>query len=72
MFEKRVQKSSKWVTTADDQSDDHFHETTISEGKGQGWAKTKGELMTDICSETGPPNLRLLLDPRHVQVMNPD
>ena len=39
MFEKRVQKSSKWVTTADDAtteddktSEQSFHETTISDG----------------------------------------
>lgn len=52
MFERRVEKSSKWVTENEDSFqnfssvEEDYHERTISEG---------------------PPNLRLLLDPRHVE-----
>ncbi|XP_046915844.2 uncharacterized protein LOC124496372 isoform X2 [Dermatophagoides farinae] len=56
MFEKRVEKSTQWITENEDSfqnyqpNEDHdYHERTITDG---------------------PPNLRLLLDPRHVDDIN--
>ncbi|CAG2169970.1 unnamed protein product [Oppiella nova] len=57
MYKQRVEKSYKWVTTAttDDGEDD-----------------TGGDANDDHSNtiSDGPPNLRLLLDPRHVQDLN--
>ncbi|XP_054166916.1 uncharacterized protein LOC128964351 [Oppia nitens] len=53
MFEKRQQKSMQWITASTEDDDD-----------GAGVADDDSHANT--ISE-GPPNLRLVLDPRHVQ-----
>lgn len=77
MFERRVEKSSKWVTENEDSFqnfssvEEDYHERTISDGLHTNSSSLLSSfylLFLVFARLTGPPNLRLLLDPRHVEV----
>lgn len=77
MFEKRVEKSIEWITENEDSfqnyianQDDHdFHERTITDGLYKKVFFCWVFQITNFFNEqTGPVNLRLVLDPRHVDV----